>query len=286
MRKEILVLIVAFLVVGSLGLLYVGSFPFSVYRGSSATSPSSSTTSISTASSTSSTCYSVTGESAGAALRVLSDSGSPIAGVQVNGANINACGSFAISPIVTDSDGLITLPGTFGTYSLTVAYQGHAYYVNMPMFPVSLTETTLHVPSGVFAVEVVAYGSRPVLNGPSFASSSGGLQLNITLGNYTVRAGDYLPIRVAIVGPGAWNASDAEVTTVVTNSAGVTVENFTERMPDLYSIPYTDLLQGFTTYTGWNTNNVQVAPGEYTLALTASIHGHLLRAQGVIRVLQ
>ena len=264
MKNEILALILAFLVIGSLGLLYVESM--SVNRAT--------------------TCYSVTGESAGAVLRVISDSDSPIAGVQVSGANVNSCGSFAISPTATDSDGLITLPGTFGTYSLTVAYQGHAYNINMPMFPVFLTQITLHIPSGVFAVEVVPYGNRPVLNGPSFASTSEGLQLDITLGNSTVRAGDYLPIRVAIVGPGAWNASYAEVTTVVTNSLGVTVENFTDRMPDLYSIPYTNLLQGFTAYMGWNTNNVQVAPGEYTLALTASFQGHLLRAQGVVRILQ
>jgi hypothetical protein len=77
---------------------------------------------------------------------------------------------------------------------------------------------------------------------------------------------------------------------VVTNSAGVTVENITQTMPDLYSIPYTNQLQGFTSYMGWNarnrTNDTAIAPGEYSLMLSAKVDGHLLSVRGTIWVVQ
>ncbi len=255
----------------------------------SASATATTLTSNSAASSVSAVC-SITAESAGAAVRVLSDSGSPIAGEQFSGANINPCGNSTISPIATDSSGWIALPGTLGTYNLTLSYQGRGYNVNVPMYPVTLTEVTLRVPSGVFSVDVVPYGAHPVFSGPSFASASGGLQLNVTLGNSTVQAGSYLPIRVAFVGRGAWNASYADVSMVVTNSAGVNVLNITQKMPDLYSIPYTNQLQGFTSYLGWNarnqTNTVPIVPGEYTLVFGANVDGQLLRVQGTVRVVQ
>jgi hypothetical protein len=103
-----------------------------------------------------------------------------------------------------------------------------------------------------------------------------------------VQAGNFLPIRVAFVGSGAWNASYADVSMVVTNSVGVNVLNITQSMPDLYSIAYTNQLHGFTSYLGWNardrTNNAPITPGEYTPVFAANVDGQLLRVQGTVKV--
>ena len=261
----------------------------------------SATTYTITKSSISVTCIltcTITSESAGADLRILSDSGSPIAGAQISGHEISGyqivgtqtitCGNCNITSIATNSSGWVSLPGAVGPYNLTITYQGHLYNVNIPMYPVTLTEVTLHVPSGVFSVEVIPYGDRPVLSGPSFTSTSGGLQLNVTLSSFTVQAGSFQPIRVAFVGSGAWNASYAKVNVIVNNLAGENVWNYTGSMPTLYSIPYTNLLQEFICYTGWipRTNNVPITPGEYILMLSVDVNGHLLRVQGTIRVIQ
>jgi hypothetical protein len=241
------------------------------------------TTSLTT---TPTTTCTITGGSAGAAVRVLSDAGSPIAGAQLSGTQINPCGNSNVPPILTDSNGLVALPGKVGTYNVTLTYEGHLYNVNIPMYPVQRTEVTLHVPSGIFSVEVIPYGDRPVLSGPSFTSTSGGLQLDVTLGNFTVQAGSFQPIRVTFVDSGAWNASYAKVNVIVNNLAGENVWNYTGSMPRLYSIPYTSLLQEFICYTGWipRTNNVPVTPGEYTLVLSVDVDGHLLRVQGTVQV--
>jgi hypothetical protein len=243
------------------------------------------------------TC-SITAESAGANLRVLSDSGSPIAGAQISGHEISGeqiigtqtitCGNCNFTHIATDSSGLISLPGSVGPYNLTITYQGHLYNISIPMYPVTLTEVTLHIPSGVFSIEVIAYGDRPSISGPTFAATYEGLRLNVTLGSYTVKAGEYQPIRLAFLGSGAWNASYAEVSTVVNNSTGENVWNMTENIPDLYSIPYTNLLQGYIAYVGWiprtNDPNIPIAPGEYTITISANVDGHLLKVQGTVQV--
>jgi len=246
----------------------------------SATSTSSGTSVLTT------TCT-ITGQSAGATVRVLSDAGSPIAGVQISGTQINPCGNAKILPVETDSNGLITLPGKVGTYNMTLTYEGLLYNVNIPMYPVQRTEVTLYVPSGIFSIEVIPYGDRPGFSGPSFITTSGGLQLKVTLGSYAVQAGEFQPIRIAFLGSGAWNASYAEVNVAVSNSVGENVWDHTERTPSLYSIPYTNLLQEFICYNGWipRANNVQVTPGEYTMVLTVNIDSHLLRVQGNVRVI-
>jgi cytoskeletal protein RodZ len=136
-------------------------------------------------STTSSTCF-YNSVAYGVNVRVLSDSGSPISGVQISGTEINPCGNYTFTPVETNSSGVVTLPPDFGSYNVTITYQGHLYNVNIPMYPITLTEVTMHVPSGVFSVEVVLTGNRPIISGPSFATTSGGPQLNVTLGSYTV----------------------------------------------------------------------------------------------------
>jgi hypothetical protein len=242
--------------------------------------------------------YTITGQSAGARLHVLSDSGSPIVGAQIRGHEIYgytivgtrtvACGNCNFTDIVTDSSGLVSLPGLVGSYYLTIAYQGRLYNMSIPMYPVQLTEVTLRIPSGVLSVEVLPYGERPAMNGPSFATTFRGLQLNVTLGSYTVKAGEFQPIRLAFLGSGAWNASYTEVSTIVNNSTGENVWNMTERIPALYSIPYTNLLQEYVTYIGWiprtDDQNIPITPGEYTMVISANIDGQLLKVQGTVQV--
>jgi hypothetical protein len=88
------------------------------------------------------------------------------------------------------------------------------------------------------------------------------------------------------LGVGAWNASNTEVTLVVTNTTGVTVWNRTQSMWELFSIPYTRMLQGFTFYMSWAalTNGVPIAPGEYTIVVSDNVDGHLLKVQGTVQV--
>jgi len=154
------------------------------------------------------------------------------------------------------------------------------------MYPVQRTEVTLHIPSGVLSVEVLPYGERPAISGPTFTTTYGGLQMNVTLGSYAVPARQFQPIKIAFLGVGAWNASYAEVSTIVNNSAGENVWNYTGRVPALYSIPYTSLLQEYVTYEGWipRTDDAPVAPGEYTIIVSTDVNGHSFRVQGTVQV--
>ena len=111
--------------------------------------PSSSNSSTSNASTSVTTDCHVSGAPGGTDVRVLSDSGSPIAGVDVTGRTVRAyCGDFAVSS-VTNSTGWVELSSALGAYNLSIRYSGHVYNIGAPMYPLSLTVLTIEVPSGV-----------------------------------------------------------------------------------------------------------------------------------------
>jgi hypothetical protein len=229
----------------------------------------------------------------GVAVHVISDSsGSPLGGVTFNGANVgNQCGNSTISPITTNSSGWGSLPGNLGSYDLSFSYLGHEYPdINIPMYPVTLTEVTLQLPSGIFSVDVLEYGGGQSFVGPTSSASYGKLTLNVTLGSSTVRTDQFLPIRVAFMGPGAWNASYVPITLIVTSASGTLVFNATQRAPSLYSMAYSSALQGLITYNGWNArpyplpDGVPIALGNYEVTIEAEVVGHLFVAQTSFRV--
>ncbi len=99
---------------------------------------------------------SITGQAAGAFLRILSDSTqTPVAGAQVSATNKPAyCGS---SPATSQTTISFTTSSTewysFDTtnnvgYSFTVTYLGQSYTLAIDLRPVSATCATLYVPSG------------------------------------------------------------------------------------------------------------------------------------------
>ena len=233
------------------------------------------------------------GEPWGVALQVLSNSGSPVPGVEITGGTVgNQCGDYSIPGVVTNSTGWVTLPGNPGAYNLTVNYSGREYNIGAPMFPISLTQIKIHVPSGLWTIEA-RYGTVqgfPFI-GPSYVSSNPGpLQLNITLSTSTVKQGSDLPVKVSFVGAGASDASYANVTLTVTNSQGVVVGNSYQKVEDLYFLPGAANLRGFTSYDDWNVRsfppefNVPVTPGMYTIAIETEVDGRLLMASGPFHV--
>jgi len=245
------------------------------------TSTASSNSNRSTTSTVLSTQCSFTGESAGLELRVVSDlSRSPMGGASFSGANVGPCGNSTIPPTTTNSTGLVYLPGGGGYYALNMSYQSRQYpEMNIAVYQVTLTIVTVQLPSGVFSVDVVPYGHVYAFVGPSSTSTYGKLTLNVTLGNSTVKTNEFLPIKVAFVGPGSWNASFGFVGLTVTNASGSIVFNSSQRSPSLSPLPFTDALQGFTTYNGWNARTYPgppnpIAPGNYLLTIEAEVGGH------------
>jgi hypothetical protein len=237
-------------------------------------------------------CY-FSGEPWGVALQVLSDGGSPVPGVEITGRTVgNQCGDYSISSSATNSTGWVTLPGNPGAYNLTVSYSGREYNVGAPMFPISLTTIKIHVPTGLWTIEA-RYGTVhgfPFV-GPSYVSKSpGSLQLNVTLSASTARQGSDLPVKLSFIGPGASDASHANVTLTVTNSQGVVVGNSYQRVEDLYFLPGAASLRGFTSFDDWNVRsfppefNVPVTPGMYTITISAEVDGRLLMAGGPFQV--
>lgn len=274
--------IIAMVIVAAVGILAITSSNRPLSVEVQTTSTASSSNNHSTTGTFLSTQCSFTGESAGLELRVVSDvSRSPMGGVSFSGVNVDPCGSSGISPATTNSTGLVYLPGGGGYYALNMAYQGRQYpEMDIAVYPVTMTIVTVQLPSGVFSVDVVPYGHVYPFVGPSSTSTYGKLTLNVTLGNSTVKTDEYLPIKVAFVGPGSWNASSGEVSLTVRDASGAIVFNSTGRSPALFSMPYTDSLRGFTAYNGWNARTYPgppnpIAPGTYLLTIEAGVNGHV-----------
>jgi len=272
--------------------LRTSQIPISATSTSNTASTAASSSSYSAASTSLSAECTFTGESAGAELRVVSDaSGSPIGGVSFGGANVGPCGNIDIPPATTNSTGLFYLPGGGGYYDLNVSYQGRQYpEMSIAVYPVTLTIVTVHLPSGVFSVDIVPYGRVYSFTGPSGTSTYGKLTLNVTLANSTVKTEEFLPIKVAFTGPGAWNASSGQVNLTVTNSSGAIVFNSTGRSPSLSPMPFTNSLEGFTTYNGWNAMPYPgppepIAPGNYLLTIKAEVNGHLYSVTETVQVI-
>jgi len=241
----------------------------------------------------------ISGESAGAAVQVVSQSGSPIAGVEITGQTVVQCEVTEVWHAVTNSTGWIRQGGGYGAYNLTFSYSGHAYNVAAPTYPVSLTVIRVQVPSGFWTLDVRTYGGYPgePISGPidltSAAIGTSPFRLAISLGNSSVKEGQQLPIEVSFVGQGASDASYPWVTVVATNSQGTIVSNFSQRQPNLYFLggsAAASLLRGFSSDNGWNANphppefTVPVAPGTYTVTVTSMVGGRTLMASGVVQV--
>jgi hypothetical protein len=148
-------LIVVVVVAGALGYVLF-AFPIREYHPTTQpldTSPTPATTT---------TFCSITGQAAGAFLRVLSDSTqTPVIGAQVSATNEPAyCGS---NQYTTNSPANIQTTITFTTnstewysldtfndagYSFTVKYSGQSYTLTIDLRPISATCATLYIPSG------------------------------------------------------------------------------------------------------------------------------------------
>ena len=240
------------------------------------------------------------GESAGAALQVVSESGSPIAGVQVTGQTVAQCLVTEVWHAVTNSTGWIRQGGGYGAYNMTFSYSGRVYNVGAPTYPVSVTVVRVQVPSGFWTLDVRTYGGYPgePIAGPvdltSGAIAASPFQLGITLGNSSVKEGEQLPIEVSFVGQRASDSSYPWVTVVATNSQGTIVSNFSQRQPDLFFLggsAAASLLRGYSSDDGWNANphppefTVPVTPGTYTVTVKSTIGGRTLMARGVVQVI-
>ena len=100
----------------------------------------------------------IAGQPAGMFLRIVSDSGAPVAGAQVTATHKEAddycngvlyTGISATTSFTTNGTTWYALDATnAGTYSFGVTYSGHTYGLSAQMEPVSVTCATLYVPSG------------------------------------------------------------------------------------------------------------------------------------------
>ena len=153
----LVMVVVAIIVVAMLGYVILSS-PLtpglSTVTSSTAqlmTSPSASATSSSGTSTT--TICNVSAYPFGIVLQVLSDSGSPIQGVEVTGETLaNYCGGQQTNQLpssMTNSTGWVSfLEGYPGSYELTVSYSGNGYNVTVPTTPTFATYATFMIPSG------------------------------------------------------------------------------------------------------------------------------------------
>lgn len=110
----------------------------------------SATASASSTSTVSYTCH-IPGGPAGAYLRILSDSTlEPVTGALVTATHSPAsCTPESTRTYTTNSTEWVPLDVTNdGHYNFTVSYSGHTYTFSAPLRPVSMTCTTLYVPSG------------------------------------------------------------------------------------------------------------------------------------------
>jgi hypothetical protein len=239
------------------------------------------------------------GDLGGAALQVVSENGSPIAGVEITGQTVAQCEITGVWQAVTNYTGWIREGEGLGAYNLTFTYSGHVYNVGTPTYPASLTVIRVQVPSGFWTLDVRAFGGYPgePISGPvdltSGTTGTSPFRLEISLGNSSVKEGQQLPIEVSFVGLGASNASYPWVTVVATNSQGTVVSNFSGRQPNLYFLggrAATGLLRGFSSDNDWNANphppefTVPVTPGNYTVTVTSIVGGRTLMASDVVQV--
>jgi len=114
------------------------------------TNYNSPTTQVSSTSSVSYTCH-IPGAPAGAYLRILSDSTlEPVTGAFVTATHSPAsCTPESTRTFTTNNTEWVSLDVTDGGhYNFTVSYSGHIYTFSAPLRPVSVTCTTLYVPSG------------------------------------------------------------------------------------------------------------------------------------------
>lgn len=113
------------------------------------------------------TSCSITGAPVGGELRVLSDSGSPLAGVQVKGSSEAYCNNqpqvIALPVVTTNSSGWADLEPVYAAYNLTLTYEGRTYTISLPNQPTSATYAAFLIPSGRLTTSFCFGGSHCTL---------------------------------------------------------------------------------------------------------------------------
>ena len=115
-----------------------------------------------TTSSTSFSCT-ISAEGSGTYVKVESDTGLPIQGVQVSGViatdlNGETCRQ-NIGIFLTNSTGTALITQTMGSYYLlSILYQNRNYTATAPILPMQSTYVTLKVPSGNVSISEIPYG--------------------------------------------------------------------------------------------------------------------------------
>lgn len=170
---------------------------------------------VQTSNSTSNTTIcTVTGETIGVMLRVLSG-GSPVVGASINGESVGYCNdarqTTPLQSTLTNSTGWANLlDGGFGVYDISINFSRVILHISVPVQPVSATYAILDIASGNIATAFCSYNSHCQLP-PSAGQSCSIAKQQQGLPNPTDR---WFTARVDFSGP--WEA------TAVVNDHGST----------------------------------------------------------------
>lgn len=152
--------------------------------------------SLPTTTTTVSTEYTCTysGETVGVLFRLVSDTGSPISGVQIKGQSVVYCNTErqvqALPLATTNSSGWADMrDGNGGNYYLTFGYAGTSYNVMISVEPVALTLATLKLPSGILTTQDCAFGNLQSCSPPSTSTQKTGSVATTTLTTFATSGG-------------------------------------------------------------------------------------------------
>ncbi|MHB2035767.1 MAG: hypothetical protein ACYCPW_03375 [Nitrososphaerales archaeon] len=122
-----------------------------------------------TASTTANTTCIVTGGPDGVYLRIVTDSGSPVSGVNITGEaivsiNWQLCNEGQVIAS-TNSTGWASLGDYAGNYGLHFLHSGTIYNMTVDTRPVAMTLDTFSVPSGNLSTQYCMYGNMQLCSG-------------------------------------------------------------------------------------------------------------------------
>lgn len=203
-----------------------------------------------TGSNISGTVCSITGAPVGGELRVLSDSGAPIAGARVEGSSSAYCDGqtqvITLPTTTTNSTGWADLEPVYAAYNLTVTYSGRAYGVTLPNQPMYATYATLSLPSERLTTSFCFGGHRCGTSTQAarsysvnatlvsrFCSNSSAIPRNGAQAEGLRASGFFGPIGVSIAGSGWENsgASPISVVAICVDAVGLVPGNVTTTGP-------------------------------------------------------
>ena len=121
------------------------------------------------------------GETVGVLFRLVSDTGSPISGVQIKGQSVVYCNTErqvqALPPATTNSSGWADMrDGNGGNYYLTFGYAGTSYNVMISVEPVALTLATLKLPSGILTTQDLRFRKSAIMLSSFYLDSENGFR--------------------------------------------------------------------------------------------------------------